>query len=282
MSHYLLACFVENKKVEEAKQELNIREDIKRTKKEKKAMKDQVARYLINDIMLEYDEELAVEKSIIYTRKEVEEIAKEEIKNIEEEYLEEELFRIFKGIIPDKEILEISKNVEDHYLKIGKIYLEDYDFDEEGNAYIMINPNAKWDWYVVGGRWDLELINKEKERSNIEKLKDIDFEAMHEEERRSLELSYEEAEKEPIFKNLYDIKEDETKEDFVRRKLSKPGSINTFAAIIDDEWYEKGTMGWFGMHDGTKETEESFEKKIRKFIEDNKETHAVIMVDCHI
>ena len=31
---------------------------------------------------------------------------------------------------------------------------DDEDRDDEGNLWSTYNPNSKWDWFVVGGRWD--------------------------------------------------------------------------------------------------------------------------------
>ena len=55
--------------------------------------------------------------------------------------------------------------------------------DEDGNlieSCDRTNPNAQWDWYVVGGRWDGMLLLKDGSKSNsamIEDIEDIDFEA---------------------------------------------------------------------------------------------------------
>jgi hypothetical protein len=36
-------------------------------------------------------------------------------------------------------------------------------YDEE----LPDNPDAKWDWYVIGGRWDGWALNKQSEREDI-------------------------------------------------------------------------------------------------------------------
>lgn len=48
-------------------------------------------------------------------------------------------------------------------------------FDEEGNLLTTYNPNSKWDWYVVGGRWKNLLKLKDGSRADYAKIKDIDF-----------------------------------------------------------------------------------------------------------
>lgn len=37
------------------------------------------------------------------------------------------------------------------------------------------NPNSKWDWYVLGGRWDGFLLDTSGNRVNTGKKKDMDF-----------------------------------------------------------------------------------------------------------
>ena len=63
---------------------------------------------------------------------------------------------------------------------IKKHDLEDYSgysYDNEGNRYTTYNKKAKWDWYVLGGRWPEMLILKDGTRADEAQVKDIDFEA---------------------------------------------------------------------------------------------------------
>jgi len=43
------------------------------------------------------------------------------------------------------------------------------------NENIKNNPNVKWDWYEIGGRWKYKLKLKDGTRANSAKLKNIDF-----------------------------------------------------------------------------------------------------------
>jgi hypothetical protein len=38
------------------------------------------------------------------------------------------------------------------------------------------NPDAKWDWWVIGGRWDQNLLLKDGSKANVATIKAIDFE----------------------------------------------------------------------------------------------------------
>jgi len=81
-----------------------------------------------------------------------------------------------KLIDPPKEIplKEIYPNISD--------YMEDWhglQIDEDTNKYgYWKNPNAKWDWYVLGGRWSGFFTLKDGTTSDSELKKNIDFEAM--------------------------------------------------------------------------------------------------------
>lgn len=62
-------------------------------------------------------------------------------------------------------------------------------------------------------------------------------------------------------------------------------SFNTFAMLLDGEWYEQGKMGWFAMSDTTKESLEKFTDFMDKTLRELKKTHphaTVTLVDCHI
>lgn len=50
-----------------------------------------------------------------------------------------------------------------------------YISDRQGNLYSNSNPNAKWDWWVIGGRWNNLLKLKDGGFTNSARVKDIDF-----------------------------------------------------------------------------------------------------------
>lgn len=49
---------------------------------------------------------------------------------------------------------------------------------EKGRFGYWENPNAKWDWYLAGGRWDSMLIDKRGASHNSIRVKNLDLEAM--------------------------------------------------------------------------------------------------------
>ena len=50
-----------------------------------------------------------------------------------------------------------------------------YISDRKGNLYSTSNSKAKWDWWVIGGRWDNLLKLKEGGFTNSAREKDVDF-----------------------------------------------------------------------------------------------------------
>lgn len=48
--------------------------------------------------------------------------------------------------------------------------------DEIESVYRFTNPNAKWDWYRIGGRWNNHFLRKDGNRVNFLKRKDLDIE----------------------------------------------------------------------------------------------------------
>lgn len=95
----------------------------------------------------------------------------------------------------------------------------------DGGVYSTSNPNAKWDWYSLGGRWEGLLLLKDGSRVDQAKKKDIDIDKMRKREEGFL----------------------------------------TFAFLKDGKWYEQGEMGWWGIVSNEKDKDkwqEEFDKLI--------------------
>ena len=56
-----------------------------------------------------------------------------------------------------------------------RYYGDDELKDENGNLYYWTNPEAKWDWYEIGGRWENTVVTKDGEKVNSAKIGEIDF-----------------------------------------------------------------------------------------------------------
>jgi hypothetical protein len=134
-------------------------------------------------------------------------------------------------------------------------YLTDWhDIDDVTKQGYWHNPNAKWDWYTLGGRWTgffklkpntsgeigaPGLLTSPAEKGYADSVykKDIDFEM--------------------------------------------PSDFSTFAVLKDGKWYEKGEMGWWGTVSNKKE-DSQWEEEFAKLIADLPDDTLLSLYDCHI
>lgn len=175
------------------------------------------------------------------------------------------------------------------------------------------NPCAKWDWYVVGGRWrnmgdnglfeDLSEFSQEekipfwKEELGF-KLRQIESELGIEDRDKLSTKEYDEliedyiASGNPIVR-LYDRETKEPKEYYDKKVLLTTVTRkkeSTWAMLFPEEgWIEAGEMGWFGMSSldtmDIKEREQVIadqDKITDNLIAKYKDTHIGLVVDCHI
>ena len=265
----------------------------------------------IGEMLAPYSENMEVEPYVDET--------KEAIINSAKERKERVLQRKEKGEELDKYDIEyLNANTDEELYKL-QIY-EDESYDKNGNHLTTYNPNSKWDWYEIGGRWNKILLVKEEVKDieegtpswgNLDsinkkapegfkwvtgaKIEDIEFEKAIEfnntynKSIRFWELYVEgqepqnEEEKEMIKWEIY------KKEYYIERyetkeNYAKINSIFTTWALLDEKgWHEKGEMGWFAMANDTKDSELLFIEKFTETIQkpENQDKYLVI-VDCHI
>jgi len=280
----------------------------------------------IEDLLTPYDCEKEVERYIDYTKEELIEKGKKEIENYKnsnyKEYLEDpKAYKETRCIKDDNEHINYLENEfpkmlkwsdEEIYKNQLKYYKEE-DIGEDGNVYSNYNPDSRWDWYQIGGRWsgllklkpgattgklgDRSWTNKDldipKDRADIAQIKDIDFSVSEDSYKKLIrfwELKVEgqepqnEEEKEMVesshlnkefYKDRY-----KTKEEYAKCA----SSFSTFAVITPDaEWHEKGEMGWWGLSSENHEDAFNWEKDwYDVFIKNTDEELYLTIVDCHI
>lgn len=193
-----------------------------------------------------------------------------------------------------------------------------YSINDDGVIGRFTNPNAQWDWWVIGGRWSGKLIDKKGNQGDQFYKKDIDYDAMKKSSVKSKIVDYEKAQSAfggELFMSWQEVMKDESlsldekrakyheqpavtrfknafnnpfvsadefnmdRESFVKK--SEFEGISTFAIIHDGNWIEKGDMGWFGCVSGEKDAsdwQEVYEKALSKIPDDN----YLVVVDCHI
>ena len=194
-----------------------------------------------------YDEGLEVEEYVVYTKDEAIDIVKQNhAKNYESaiEYLRKsditESNKEYYQSIIDKGLFISYEDAWKKVLDWG------YKLDDEENLLSTYNPDSKWDWYSIGGRWSGFLCTKEKDdegnpvRVNQAQFKDIDWDYMFE------------------------------------------NHITPFNYVTEEgEWREKGEMGWWGMTTNEMEQDDWDDnfKRYLKLIEDD---CLVTVIDFHI
>lgn len=217
----------------------------------------------IDEMLSPYWEELEVEPHLAYTRQEAIDWARK--------------------YMPDY----ADKSDEECY----KVLAADYDNKdpETGNLYTTSNPNAKWDWYTVGGRWSNMLVTKDG-REDTAKMSDVDFSPSPEAKKRAERfwevcVEHQPAQEEEKFFSLYNeefyLKRYGDKETYARMQAA----FTTYAAVTPDgKWHEPGQMGWFGFSSETDDDARDWaENYYARFIEPYVNTgHHITIVDCHI
>ncbi len=176
---------------------------------------------------------------------------------------------------------------------------EDADVDSiTGKKGYWHNPNARWDWYSIGGRWagKLKLKKAEGVGTGVEccdtaRVRDCDFSPDEEEYREAIRcweiavegspMTEEEREKYVLlYKGEYYIQQFGSKENYAKQM----SDFSTYAFITaDGAWHETGRMGWFGVDNATRESREAYLKAFSDYLEEAREQDLLItIVDCHI
>jgi hypothetical protein len=118
------------------------------------------------------------------------------------------------------------------------------------------NPDAKWDWYVVGGRWDGQIQNKYQEDPEDQ---GFNFGDEHHQVQR----------------NIVSVK------DFLELLKTVPDEVSPFAILTPEgEWVERGEMGWFGIAHKEK-SRGSWTKDVAAIVARYPDAY-LLGVDCHI
>lgn len=185
-----------------------------------------------------------------------------------------------------------ENNMNDCPKKYLKFYPdEDADFDEEMNQKgYWENPNRKWDWYSIGGRWDggIPLIDgKYANQSIINKINLGIVQKEYEEAIRFWDVVVE----------GHELKPGEEKSDFPSFLSGEyyknqfgdresyaidQSSFATFAIVTPEgEWLEKGEMGWFGINSATAESRKEYSSKFNDVVKKYPD-YFFTLVDCHI
>lgn len=153
---------------------------------------------------------------------------------------------------------------------------------DKGGLYWVSNPNAKWDWWTIGGRWDGWLVDKNGIHCNICTVGDLDFDKMRESEKEERAKYYDQEmnrmAENPNYKPLFwGFEEMPSKEEYVNSNCS----VAPYAFLHEGDWVERGEMGWWGISND-KFSAEEWDKKFEEFIKSLEPETEITIVDCHI
>ena len=153
---------------------------------------------------------------------------------------------------------KLNYTEEQLYAEATRYYEED-EIGPEGEVYSTYNPQAKWDWYTIGGRYCGSIILKD----GCERMCGIgfpfDLEPKH---KRQL-----------ISENRADMA--------YKKDIKNWDELTCFALVKDGKWYEKGDMCWWGIVANEKE-DEIWEEGFKKLISNLPDDTLITIVDCHI
>ena len=191
----------------------------------------------------QYDENMEVEPYIRYTKDE----AIDEVKRRHAQSYENALEALKKKDL-DSESYEYFQKIIDKGLFISwedawkEVKNWGYEIDDDENLLSTYNPESKWDWYSVGGRWNGFLHYKDAdpgfEETNIACIHELDM-------------------------------------DYLLEHVP-------FCFITEDgEWREKGEMGWWGSVSNEK-PEDSWKQQFVDYVKSLDENCLVTVVDFHI
>lgn len=196
-------------------------------------------------------------------------------------------------------------------------YEEEEDIMEDGGIRSHYNPDAKWDWWELGGRWCGTLFVPESctdfkygtpswfnrdsdsyaceyeglKKVDMARIKDLQFpetEKLAKRAARFWELYIEKQEPETeddkellkwnFYSEKYYLDKYKDKEGYVRAR----STFTTYAVITKDgKWHEQGSMGWFGMSTGDEPI--SWADGYKQLVLDGAgESDYMTIIDCHI
>lgn len=217
----------------------------------------------VDELLAPYDENMPVDRYVQYTRQEA-------IKDVREWLGKDEK-------TSDEECWEIMASDFDEDM-----------IDEEGNLYSTRNPDAKWDWYDIGGRWG-DYLKVRGKRKNTAKVKEIDFSPDQDVYKAALDFWDKAVDNDDVnpedkiptlFTRDYYREFYGDRETYARHQAQ----FSTFAVILPDgSWHERGSMGYFGMSSETGDEARDWEEHYKeRFIDPADPEWTITICDLHI
>ena len=210
----------------------------------------------------------------------------------------------------DAQVNELYPSFEQYMVQYCR-----FDFHTAHNAWgYYHNPNAKWDWWEIGGRWEGELTTKpgvspadiiigepgvfgpadnaytrEGGRLGCDgcRKSDLDFEyakaarIQSVKDRWAAMAADENAKDNPAVRLFeYGFDKDATLAgELSRAEQAEP--FQTFAVLLDGSWFERGEMGWWACISDDK-GKGMWCDEVKQLWDEIPEDAVIVIVDCHI
>lgn len=236
---------------------------------------DEPTEAAVAEVLAPYDEEIEVEPYIYRTKAELISNAKELKKRLTKRIESSVNYELSKY---EKQLLGCETD-EDFY---AYMYDEYEKYDEDGNELSTYNPKSKWDWWTLRGRFGtngefIQLKDVVLEREDADPKK---YEREWEIFVEGAEMTKEEEENIwNIWNSQYYIDRYGDKETYIRiRSLDLP-----YALVDKADWYEQGSMGWWGMDNANKDSIINFAEFYQEYIRNvNNQNKYLVFADLHI
>lgn len=176
------------------------------------------------------------------------------------------------------------------YELLAEDYRDSGRIDDDGNLLSTYNPESKWDWWSVGGRWNNALVQFDGKTCNCAAAQDVNFgidDAAYRDAERFWEAYVDGGEEirarddfRAFYRRGYYVEQFGTKE----RYASMSASRRPYAFVTaDGEWYETGKMGWWGVDDATADSRDAYASAFDAYLKIARAQHLfVTIIDCHI
>lgn len=279
MSHYTVGVILKKDEVQKTIDELRKVKTIE-VKETYKETEFKAIQFLTEKALLPYWENARTLDENT-TKKEIEEEYNTILNYTEEEIENDENKKKMHEMYKDETLEFFAKNHCGYEIEGDKLYM-DY------------NPSGKWDWYVIGGRWNNSLPkkNNDNKKDNLidgyvddinsyAQIKDLVFRRIisSKQEQEYRENYNELISKGDFFKPEYYLRKYPNFEIFLKHKLT----FSTYAVLdSNNKWHEPGQMGWFGCSSASPEEERDFNEVFLSIMNKEDEENYFVLVDCHI
>ena len=250
----------------------------------------------LESLLAPFDENIEVEPYLYRTREQIINDAKEikegwiERLNQKDTTKEDLIAYLTKSCYKSARKLLNAETDEDFY----NYEVSESMVGEDGNEYSTYNPNSKWDWWCIGGRWSGSLLSKvDGTMYDTLQIKDWDYDKFNTESieyyKRFWQVAVEGAERTEeekengdflfIYKPEYYLEKYGSMSNYIKCMCT----FSTYAVLTPDgEWLAPGRMGWWGISCAEVEDEFKWERDYIDLISTFNPEYYVTIVDCHI